>query len=393
LPIAGKEDVRFQVQCNPRNLGAAASASEATAEELRGFPELDKMPSYWFDTGIGPTFKSWHFESHNDKEGCTTDNADNQWILLARREHNTNIWHKMMEIWQARHTVDALRLSINPATGRPWFSAEEAAGITVVFEDDREEPLDHLWTVATGNKPIRLSSLKPGTCFGRVIIPLAGSSSPFWTALLEDVYHETCRTQTLLDAWSRRVLDFMDVAPRPAADVHAHPTITIVERAQTRKFMGLNSWVDQLKSRYPKSNVTVVDFGAISLREQLRIVQETDVYVGHHGAAMAHTVFLQPEAAVVEILPPVFVSRGFRSLARMRGLAHFAQNCMWPEEWNATVNGVPLPGGWTAPKSAPEWQTAEWTYMTDDQFLGVVDAAVKNQMHKKFQFASCAPDC
>jgi hypothetical protein len=31
--------------------------------------------------------------------------------------------------------------------------------------------------------------------------------------------------------------------------------------------------------------------------------------------------------------------------------------------------------------------------MTDDQFLGVVDAAVKNQMHKKFQFASCAPDC
>lgn len=393
LPVDGEEGVRFVLQCQARNFTSEAQASETAAAKLNGVPELADMPTYWFDTGVGPTFRSWHFENRGDTAGCTRENANNQWILVARREHNTNIWHKMAEIWQARHTIDALQMSINPTTGLPWLTPEEAATVTVVFEDDRVEPMDHLWTVATGNTPVRMSSLEPGTCFGNVIIPLAGSSSPFWTALLEAVYHETCRTGALLDTWVRRVLDFLDVTPRSATDVHTYPTITIIDRAQTRKFIALDRWVDTLRSRYPQSNIGVYDFAATSLQEQLRIVQQTDVFVGHHGAGMAHTIFLSPEAAVVEILPPVFQTRGFRSLARMRGLSHFAANCMWPEEWNATANGVPLPEGWTAPKDAPNWQTAEWTYMTDDQFVGVVDAAVRNQMNKKYQFASCAPDC
>ncbi|KAJ9165095.1 DUF563-containing protein [Coniochaeta hoffmannii] len=299
----------------------------------------------------------------------------------------------MTEIWQARHTIDALQMAINPATGRSWLTPDEAATVTVVFEDDRVEPMDHLWTVATGNTPIRMSSLEPGACFGNVIIPLAGSSSPFWSALMEDVYHETCHTQVLLNTWVRRVFNFLDITPRSATDVHAHPTITIVERAHNRKFIALDRWLETLKSLYPKSNITVYDFAAISLQEQLRIVQGTDVFVGHHGAAMAHTIFLNPEAAVVEIFPPVFPMRGFRALARMRGLAHFGANCMWPEEWNNTVNGVPLPETWTAPKEPVDWQVAEWTYMTDEQFLGIVDAAVRNQMNKRYQFSNCAPDC
>ncbi|KAB5542365.1 hypothetical protein GE09DRAFT_239930 [Coniochaeta sp. 2T2.1] len=284
-------------------------------------------------------------------------------------------------------------MSINPSTGRPWLTPEEAAVVTVVFDDDREEPMDHLWTIATGNKPIRMSSLEPGACIGNVIIPLAGSSSPFWTALLEDVYHETCRTQTLLNAWVRRVFDFLDVTPRSAKEIHAHPTIIIVQRGHNRKFINLPSWVDTLQTRYPKSNITVIDFAKISFQDQLRVLQTTDVYVGHHGAAMAHSIFLPPESAVVEILPPVFPMRGFRSLARMRGLSHFGANCMWPEEWNKTVNGVPLPAGWMAPKDPVNWQTAEWTYMTDEEFVGIVDAAVRNQLNKKFQFSVCAPDC
>jgi hypothetical protein len=384
---------RFELQCRTRNLTREAQASDAVAKELRGYPELEDMPTYWFDTGIGPTFRSWNFAAHDDQANCTKDSANDRWILIARREHNTNIWHKMAEIWQARHTIDALQMAMNPVTGRPWLTQEEAAAVTVVFEDDRAEPLDHLWTIATGNTPIRMSSLEPGTCFGKVIIPLAGSSSPFWSALMEDVYHETCHTQVLLNAWVRRVLDFMRVTPRAGTDVHAHPTITIIERAHNRKFIALDSWVETLKSRYPRSSITVYDFATKSLEEQLRIVQDTDVLVGHHGAALTHSIFLNPEAAVVEILPPVFSMRGFRSLARMRGLAHFGANCMWPEEWNKTVNGVPLPEGWTAPQEPVNWQSAEWTYMTDEQFLGLVDAAVRNQMNKRYQFSSCAPDC
>jgi protein O-GlcNAc transferase len=393
LNIPPKGVIKFFLHCQARNLTRDALASTAKAEELMGYPELHSMPTYWFDTGTGPTFRSWDFDEDIDETGCSKAKANHEWILVARREHNVNIWHKMAEIWQARHTIDALQMSINPSTGQPWLTREQAATVTVVFEDDREEPLDHLWTVATGNKPIRMSALTPGTCFGNIIIPLAGSSSPFWTALLEDVYHETCRAPVLLTAWVRLVFNFLNTTTRSATDVHAEPTITIVERARNRKFAGLDRWVGTLKARYPKSTITVADFAAISLEEQLNLIQQTDIYVGHHGAAMAHTIFLPSEAAVVEILPPVFPMRGFRSLARMRGLSHFGANSMWPEEWNQTVNGVPIPEGWVAPKTPVDWQSNEWTYMTDDQFLGLVDAAVRNQQNKRFQFESCAPNC
>lgn len=392
-PSAKQVGAKFSMQCTLRNLTQDSLASPARAKELYGFPELENMQEYWFGTGIGPTLKDWYFAESPGGTECTSASANHEWILIVKRENNDNIWHKMNEIWQAKHTIDALQMSINPTTGQPWLTPEQAKTITVVFDDDRQEPFDHLWTIASGNKPVRMSGLSPGTCFGNVIIPLAGSSSPFWSALLEDAYHESCRNPVLLEAWVRRVFQFLNINVRPSTDVHRQPTITIVDRAKNRKFINLDQWAATLRTRYPKSNITVADFATLSLEEQLNLVQQTDVFVGHHGAAMTHTLFLNPEAAVVEIYPPVFPSRGFRSLARMRGLSHFGANCMWPEEWNQTVNGVPLPEDWQAPKDPVRWQSAEWTYMTDGEFLGIVDAAVRNQRNKRYQPHECAPDC
>lgn len=86
-------------------------------------------------------------------------------------------------------TVDVIRMATNPVTKLPYLTPE--VDIQVAFEDDREEPLDDWWTMVTGSPPLQQSQLEPG-CYDNVILPLAGSSSPFWTLLLQNNNDQIC---------------------------------------------------------------------------------------------------------------------------------------------------------------------------------------------------------
>lgn len=97
---------------------------------------------------------------------------------------------------------------------------------------------------------------------------------------------------------------------------------------------------------------------------------------------MTHTLFMTPESAVVEVLPPYFLQRGFRSLGRMRGLQYFTGQSMWEEEYNSVTRGEPLPEGWSPPREHEGWKDREWAYMLDEEFLGLVDAAVRSQLNR-----------
>jgi len=66
-------------------------------------------------------------------------------------------------------------------------------------------------------------------------------------------------------------------------------------------------------------DLEVVDFEHLSSPQQLRIIRETDLLIGIHGAGLTHTMFLPPGAALFEILPGNVGKRGFRNLAQMLG--------------------------------------------------------------------------
>ncbi|OAA60281.1 hypothetical protein SPI_05405 [Niveomyces insectorum RCEF 264] len=376
--------------CSLRNFTEERAQSEAANAALHGIQNVEDIHAYYFNTGAGVQLREWHFLPSAEAESvaaaslCAKDSNDGRWYLFARREGNNNIWHKLMEIWQATLSVNALRLAIDPDTGAPLLTKAQRDAVQVVFEDDREEYLDPAWTMVSGLPPIRRRDLPTPFCPGHVILPLAGSSSPFWTFLIETDQHEPCQTRTLMDFLLPRLLTALGVPnPRKPTDVHVHPVVTIVDRKKTRVFADLDAHVARLRQRNPNVTFHVVDFAAIPLAEQIRVMQGSDVLVGHHGAGMTQMLFMPAGTTVVEIFPaPQFPILGFRHVALMLGQMHIVGHSVWKEQYYAAVNGTPIPTDWTPPLYDTKWQRAPVSYVLPEDFVALVEAAIRSQTFK-----------
>lgn len=67
-----------------------------------------------------------------------------------------------------------------------------------------------------------------------------------------------------------------------------------------------------------------IDFVQIPLEEQMRIMVESDVVIGMHGAGMVNVMWTRPETLVVEIFPRKKKRWGYRNLCQFVG-------CLWHE--------------------------------------------------------------
>lgn len=339
------------------------------------------LPGLTYDGGAAAAAEG---RRRSTTTGCDRHSKDRQLVIYpALKETYENVWHKLMELWQNKLSYDAARIALDPATGQPFLTEEQVAGAKVVFPDDHEGPWDDAWELLTGKPPTRYSELDPEVCYD-VVVGTVGWGGPFWSALLKTTY-ETCRRETLLTSFTRWVLGWYGISERPSSDVRQKPTITVVQRGSTRKFRDFDSLMEKMHAQHPGYAINVVDLALMEKREQIALLQSTDVLVGHHGAGMSYVMFMRPDSAVVEILPPFFLSRGFRWVARMRGLVHFIGQAMWKEEYLQAVEGIPVPEGWKptvqADGDAADWQTEEWIWITHEEVLSLVDAAVKSQLH------------
>lgn len=323
-----------------------------------------------------------------DAPGCLST-SERQLIVYPALWEGTfpNIWHRLLELWQSKLSFDAMRIALNPDNnGLPYLSKEQAARAKVVFPDDIPGPWTDLWEIVTGSPAQSPTTLSPDTCYD-VIIPTVGWASPFWSALLTSNY-ESCPRQTLMTTFVNTIMKFYKVTPSQPASISArqNPTITIIQRSRSRKFQDFDSLLEKLHQRHPESAINVVDLELLSKREQIALAADTDVWVAHHGAGMMYQMFMQRNAAVVEILPPVFVSRGFRWIGRMRGLVHFIGKGMWKAEYEEKFKGIPKPVDWKPQRQgdsdADNWQFEEWIWISHEEVLDLVDAAVLSQRHR-----------
>lgn len=451
-PGEGKK--KYAMDCQYRNFTKEIEKDRSgnKAKELENFQNIEDIHEYFYWTGVRMQLDQWSVghgkdapDTKVDGKKCDAGHNDGKITLLVKREMNHNVWHKLMELWQTMITLDALemapwhpsglpRLSVNP-----FITDESRKNIQVVIEDDDIGPVDELWPLLTGSKPIRQSQLND-TCLGTVILPLAGSSSPFWDSHWQD---RDCQTKFMLQPFLHRIYRVLDIPVKKR--LHEDTQVTIIDRKGTRKIWHLQEHVEHLHKVFPQVKFNIVDFAKLSLKEQIELSRNTDVLVGVMGAGMTHILFLPEDSTVVELMTPGTHYSGFRNLAKMRDLPYYTSHGLPEEEWKKTQiaagrsipaaspasspaaggkseqpeqdwrkkvdTAAPAPGPASAPAPAPaaapvgprpasisagnnmkrHWQDDQYLYYTEDMFTALVAAGINGQLNRGLRSGDVMP--
>jgi hypothetical protein len=91
------------------------------------------------------------------------------------------------------------------------------------------------------------------------------------------------------------------------------PRITLVQRTTTRRIRNLQEVQDAVKAG-TGTVARLVDMAELSLREQISLSHDTDIYVLVHGGALANTLWLPPRALIIDIYPHGFMVSGRSAL-------------------------------------------------------------------------------
>ena len=99
--------------------------------------------------------------------------------------------------------------------------------------------------------------------------------------------------------------------------------------------------LDELKKRfaqYPHINFTSNHFENLSFAEQLKIIINTDVFVGMHGAGLTHVLFLKNNRALIELVPRTLSGNHFSLIASMNKIKYYP--CRLPQSSHITTDLV-----------------------------------------------------
>jgi protein O-GlcNAc transferase len=164
--------------------------------------------------------------------------------------------------------------------------------------------------------------------------------------------------------FTRRILDFHKINEEPLAEDRPL-VLTFIDRNEKRLLVNHAECLETLKAKFPKVEIKAVNFATYSFAEQLKIVGNTDILVGVHGAGLTHGMSLPKGSTVVEILPPVVDHKGFRNMAKLLGHHYFSSH------------GI-APRGQTS--------TGDWHYddifLEENRFMELMDVAIKSMYNR-----------
>ena len=230
--------------------------------------------------------------------------------LLARDEDCENTFHSTADFMNMMLVMYALRINSNQQQ-------------VVLFDNHDDGPyMDLIKAAYSPNYPIlRHDNFKGKVImFKRLIFHLespAGLIDP--SVALPDPLR--CHSMSLFHEYRKFVLQSFNLFEMPAPNI---PTITLITRKRTEnknhgRILANQDDVVKLLRSGTMIDVNVVDMNTISFYEQLKIVRNTNIIVGVHGAGLMHIMFSAEEAILIEIHPSYRQDRHFRHASRMTG--------------------------------------------------------------------------
>ncbi|OJJ42794.1 hypothetical protein ASPZODRAFT_1258465 [Penicilliopsis zonata CBS 506.65] len=348
---------RFRVGCR------LAETPKTTTTGL-SIPAYGSLRSYWYDTGPGVILRKY-VELVGDGDGDTTDSDDRdpRFTILIKREGALNPWHCLMEMLSMTLSLDVLRLS-------SLYTLEDLNRTQVVILDNKQDgPYYELWSLMARRPIRRLEDIVAigDTDSENLIVPLPGASNPIWQG---DWEIHPCRDSPLLRVFAGRIRAFYGLDAPAAADPNKQITVTYIDRNESRRLVGSDAYLQDIRQAFPDVLVQAVDFAAIPFREQVRIASTTDILLGVHGAGLTHGLFMDAGSVMVEILPPDFNHKGFRNFAGLLGHAYYsvhASSSQAPDGDNVV--------------SRDDWHQKD-VILSKDRFMELIDVAVKSLYNK-----------
>ncbi|MCJ1333001.1 hypothetical protein MMC10_009695 [Thelotrema lepadinum] len=345
------QENKFQLDCELR---------QRNHDEAEKTTSIKQFPNYWYHTGPRVLMERYlGFGAPAEHISELAKEPRKFTIIIRREEAIDNLWHELWEIMAMTLTLDVLRMSHDPATGLPLFALDDVENTRILIEDNWDDgPFFSLWTMFAKRPITRISKISandfrdPET----IIFPLPGESNPMWHVDWE-VF--PCDHAALLNVFSKRVMDFYGVERSVKLD-DSPLVLTFIDRREKRRLIEKEDYIEELKKTYPNIQVQMVNFAAIPVAEQLKVVRNADILIGVHGAGLTHSLFLPPDSAVVEIQPAEFKGKGFRNLAHLLGHHYFSSHAMGPKG---------------------NWQYDDFSY-DKARFMRLVDTAIASMYNR-----------
>lgn len=345
------KDGRFHLECDLHQHKKPDNAPD--------YPYPDHFHRYMYDTGPGVVFNGWvNLDGGNQGSPQETTN----YSILVKREGATNHWHSLMEIFSMMLTMDVLQMT-QPSKEHlaHYIPARDALNTQLIILDDKPDgPYFDMWSLFAKKRVVRLKDISENTTFENIIIPLSGGSNTLWQG---DWEINSCEDSATLKAFANRVLALYGIRatnPRQSEKI----TFNFIDRVSGRRLVDMEEYLARLQEDFPLVQVQSIDFASMSYKEQLEIVQDTDILAGVHGAGLTHGIFLPPGSVMVEIMPPGLNHKGFRNVASLRGHEYFSSHA----------------------SNAPSSEVGDWhsddVFIEFGRFKELMDVAIKSLYNK-----------
>lgn len=234
-------------------------------------------------------------------------------FVVERREY-VNLYHTLIELFNAYVAIQLL------ARAEPFD--------LLLLDGHCRGSLDPLWTdILKPRRSYRLHETpRDLTRFRHLVLVPGGYDSPLYgTGRVEPSRFDDFLSgfvATVLRAYAikdrstpDRVLTFVD-----RRDYKPHPRS---DGIVCRKVQDLGLTIDLLRRLYPHHRIDVRGFEDLPFGQQLQIARDSAVLGGVHGAALAHVLFMRPDAELVEFRPREYRRNEiFEHLARLRGVRY-----------------------------------------------------------------------
>ena len=352
---------KFDFNCQLKTL--------TTGETVRGAQPLSRFPAYWYQTG--PKHLLDHYFNLNVEDPFAKDPfpEDGATLILVKREAaNFNMWHSLMEIMSAYWSLLVLSQTMDVDTGRPLYSHSESTQI-LIMDDIADGPYFDMWSLITPSPPRRrpdpvTPSSDHSVPIKKLVVPLPGGSNPFWQGDWGDL---NCTSSRLLDDFSQNALARYDI--KPDIKYGAPITITYIDRLTKRRLIDQDNYIAALRKAHPYVTVDILDYASYKFEEQLKISATTDILVGVHGAGLTHAIFMPRGSAIVEFMPFNLDYRGFKNIAKMRGIGYYQAKTEDKRELTHAKG---------------DWQDDD-VWMSEEAFLFTVGEAIEDLHNERNQ--------